>query len=64
MGCGVYWREFSEEEVTLGDVKGFCQLKMLPSSGSVYLTLWSLSNNSVTPIPSLKKGFRHGWFIA
>lgn len=41
MGCCVYWTELSEEKVTLGDVKRFCQLKKLSSSemiGALWLT--------------------------
>lgn len=52
-----------KEKVTLDDIKRFYQLKKLPFSSSIFLSLWMAGKTLVTPIPTLKKGFRHGWFI-
>ncbi|GAY57017.1 hypothetical protein CUMW_176150 [Citrus unshiu] len=54
---------FFEEEVALGDIKELYQLKKPPLSASIYLTPWTSGKNLVTPIPALKKRFKHGWFI-
>lgn len=47
----------------MGDIKELYQLKKPPLSASIYLTPWTSGKNLVTPIPALKKRFKHGWFI-
>ncbi|XP_052300581.1 uncharacterized protein LOC127903775 isoform X1 [Citrus sinensis] len=63
-GLEVLWLDIFGDDISYGDLRGLYQLKKLAGLSVAYFATWGVHGNLVRPDPSLKKGYKYGWFVA
>lgn len=63
-GFEVLWLEVFVQDISYRELRGLYQLKKPAGLSTAYFATWEVHGNLVTTNPILKKGYRHGWFVA
>lgn len=63
-GFEVLWLEVFVQDISYRELRGLYQLKKPAGLSTAYFATWEVHGNLATTNPILKKGYKHGWFVA